>query len=148
MMNDGTTPQAAVGLRFTNVAIPQGATITGAWIQFWPNEKHADATTLFIQADATDDSGVMSTKHPLLTRTLTSAKITWVPPAWSTLDQPVPEARTPDLTSVIQEIVSRGGWVSGNALGVIITGSGRRVAEAYDANPAWAPLLHVDYTAP
>jgi hypothetical protein len=148
MMNDGTTPQAAVGLRFTNVAIPQGATITAAWVQFWPNEKHSDATTLFVQADASDNSAAMSTKNPLLTRTLTSAKITWVPPAWSTLDQPVPEAQTPDISQVIQEVVSRGGWVSGNALGIIITGSGRRVAEAYDANPAWAPLLHVDYTVP
>ncbi|MGE5227586.1 MAG: Ig-like domain-containing protein [Planctomycetaceae bacterium] len=148
MMNDGTTVQAAVGLRFTNVAIPQGATITGAWVQFWPNEKRSDATTLSIQADASDNSAVMSSKNNLTSRTLTSAKVTWVPPSWTTLDVPGPEAQTPNIASVIQEIVSRGGWVSGNALGIIITGSGRRVAEAYDANPAWAPLLHVDYTVP
>ncbi|MGZ4149256.1 MAG: Ig-like domain-containing protein, partial [Actinomycetota bacterium] len=148
MMNDGTTVQAAVGLRFTNVAIPQGATITDAWVQFWPNEKRSDATTLYVQADASDNSAAMSTKNPLTTRTLTSAKVTWVPPAWTTLDVPGPEAQTPDIASVVQEIVSRGGWVSGNALGIIITGSGRRVAEAYDANPSWAPLLHVDYTVP
>ncbi len=148
MMNDGTTVQAAVGLRFTNVAIPQGATIIGAWIQFWPNEKRSDATTLQIQADAADNSAAMSTKNNLTSRTLTSANVTWVPPAWTTLDVPGPEAQTPDLASVVQEIVSRGGWGSGNAMGFIITGSGRRVAEAYDANPAWAPLLHVDYTVP
>ena len=36
---------------------------------------------------------------------------------------------TPDL---IQEIVDRPGWSSGNAMVIIVTGSGRRVAEAYD----------------
>ena len=31
------------------------------------------------------------------------------------------------------------------ALVIIVTGSGRRVAESYDGTPAGAPLLHVEY---
>ena len=46
---------------------------------------------------------------------------------------------------MIQEIVSRGQWASGNALAVIITGSGHRTAESYNGSPSQSPLLHVEY---
>ena len=51
-----------------------------------------------------------------------------------------------DLAPVLQEIVNRSGWASGNALALIVTGSGRRVAVSYEGSPAGAPLLHVEYT--
>ena len=37
------------------------------------------------------------------------------------------------------------GWSSGNALALIVTGTGERVAEAYEGDQAGAPLLHVEY---
>ena len=49
---------------------------------------------------------------------------------------------------MIQEIVDRAGWVEGNAVVIIITGSGARVAESYNGVAAAAPLLHIEYTAP
>jgi hypothetical protein len=36
-------------------------------------------------------------------------------------------------------------WAEGNGLVVILSGSGKRVAEAYDGSPAGAPLLHVEF---
>lgn len=56
------------------------------------------------------------------------------------------DQQTPDLKAVVQEIVNRGGWVSGNALALVVTGTGRRVAVAYDGVKASAPLLHVEYS--
>jgi hypothetical protein len=56
--------------------------------------------------------------------------------------------RTPNIAAIIQEIVDRGGWTSGNALALIVTGSGKRVAEAYDGVQNAAPLLHVEYLLP
>jgi hypothetical protein len=53
--------------------------------------------------------------------------------------------RTPDISSIIQEIVTRLGWSSGNSLVVIITGTGERTAESYDGDSAGAPLLYVEY---
>jgi hypothetical protein len=44
---------------------------------------------------------------------------------------------------VIQEIVDRSGWTSGNSLALVITGTGERVAESYDGKPSGARLLHV-----
>ena len=49
---------------------------------------------------------------------------------------------------MIQEIVNRPGWLEGNALAILITGSGRRTAEAFDGAAGGAPLLHVRYRGP
>jgi hypothetical protein len=53
--------------------------------------------------------------------------------------------RTPDLSSIVQEIVNRGGWSSGNAMAFIIEGSGKRVTNSYDGSRHSAPLLHVEW---
>jgi hypothetical protein len=49
------------------------------------------------------------------------------------------------MSAVIQEIVDRPGWSSGNALAILITGSGKRVAESFDGDASGAPLLHLRY---
>jgi hypothetical protein len=41
---------------------------------------------------------------------------------------------------VIGEIVDGSGWSSGNALVLVITGSGKRVADAFEGHGA--PVLH------
>jgi hypothetical protein len=41
--------------------------------------------------------------------------------------------------------VDRPGWSSGNALAIIITGSGKRVAESFNGDANGAPLLHLRY---
>ena len=57
------------------------------------------------------------------------------------------DQRTPDLSALLQEIVDRPGWRSGNAVALILSGAGRRTARAYDGLQAGAPLLHVELTA-
>ena len=42
-----------------------------------------------------------------------------------------------------QEIVDRPGWSSGNALVIMISGAGERVAESFEGTGA--PVLHVEY---
>ena len=53
--------------------------------------------------------------------------------------------RTADLSPVIQEVIAQPDWQEGNALVLIITGSGQRVAECYDGDPAGAPTLCIEY---
>ncbi len=74
------------------------------------------------------------------------AAVPWSPVAWTTRGEADPDQRTPNIASVIQEVVNRPGWASGNSLVVIITGTGKRTAESYNGDPAGAPLLHVEYT--
>ena len=54
--------------------------------------------------------------------------------------------RTPNLTALVQAVISRPGWAQGNALALQISGTGRRTAEAFNGVATAAPLLHVEYT--
>ncbi|MCD6188230.1 MAG: VWA domain-containing protein [Desulfuromusa sp.] len=58
---------------------------------------------------------------------------------------PLNDPQTPDLTEIVQKIVNRSGWSSGNAMVFFINGSGHRTAVSYDGSRSAAPLLHVEY---
>ena len=144
-VTDGSNIQT-VGMRWTALAIPQGATIRAAWIQFTADEAHSEATNLTLRAEASDNAAVFSaTNNNITLRTRTTTNATWSPAAWL-VGQAGAAQRTPDLTAVIQEVVSRPGWASGNALAIIVNGTGHRTAFSFDGNGAQAPLLHVEYT--
>jgi len=66
---------------------------------------------------------------------------------WTTVGEAGPDQQTPQLAAIIQEIVDRAGWTDGNAIVIIITGTGKRTAESYNGNPVAAPLLHIEYIA-
>jgi hypothetical protein len=134
-----------VGMRFLNITIPQGANIADAYIEFETDETTSVATDLtFWGEDTSNASTFSSTSYDISNRTKTTASVTWsnVPP-WIIVDE---NNQTPDLSPVIQEIVNRGDWSSGNAMVVIVTGTGTRIAESEDGESSAAPLLHVEYT--
>lgn len=135
-----------IGLRFTNVTVPQGADITRAYIQFTVDETANDSGIKTIYGeDADHSSAFSSTSSNISNRALTSASANWNPPAWNTVGAAGADERTTDISPVIQEIVNRGGWSPGNALSLIITGSGRRVAESYNGSSGLAPKLVIEY---
>ncbi len=135
-----------VGMRFNNLTIPQSAIITEAYIQFKVDEGASIATNLIISAEATDNSGAFeSSAQNISSRPRTNESIAWSPVAWLTIGEAGIDQRTPNLAPVIQEVISRSGWVSGNSLSIIIVGSGERVAESYNGDPGGAPLLHIEY---
>lgn len=132
------------GVRFQNVTIPVGAVITNAKITFRADGSESDATSLIIVGEDTDNAGIFTTANSNISgRTPTSASVSWNNIA-SWTDGVLYD--TPDLTSIVQEIVSRGGWASGNAMVFVISGSGQRRADTYNETTTNAPLLHVEYT--
>ena len=134
-----------VGLRFAGLSIPPGATIQSAYIQFQCNTKTIGAASLTIEGQAADNPVTFAkTTNNISSRPRTSADVGWVPAPWSTVGAQGPDQQTPDLTSVVQEIVNRAGWASGNAMAFIITGTGVRAAESF--NGTFAPVLHIDYS--
>ncbi|HEY7444940.1 MAG TPA: choice-of-anchor D domain-containing protein [Vicinamibacterales bacterium] len=136
-----------VGMRFNGIAVPPGATILDARIQFQVEQTSSTATSLTIQAQAADSASTFTTAIGSLSmRSKTTAAVPWVPVAWTVVGAAGPEQRTPDLKPIIQEIVNRPGWASGNSLAVLITGTGKRVAESYNGLPGGAPLLTVEFT--
>jgi hypothetical protein len=146
-----------VGIRFNGVNVPQGASITNAYIQFQADEAHSDPITLTIEGDDSDNAApITSVKYNIsdpAVRPRTTESVDWAPAAWTTRGEAGPDQRTPNIAAVVQEIVDRPGWVNGNSLAVIITGTSngtgtdKRVAEAYNGDQAGAPLLHVEYSA-
>ena len=136
-----------VGLQFDGLNVPQGAKVTNAYVQFKADESDRGGVKLRLRAEATDNADIYrGNKRNISSRKITSAEVTWRPKSWKRGERSK-EQRTPDLTPLVQEIVSRPGWRSGNALGVVITSSDRskRVAESSNGDRANRPMLVVEY---
>lgn len=135
-----------VGIRFPGLEIPRGAAITQAWIQFAADEADAAETFLIIEGEDTDNAKTFkTTRYSISSRPKTENSTTWEPAPWNFVGEAGPDQRTPDLSMIVSEIVSRPGWNMGNALVMIISGSGERVAESFNGNADLAPLLHVEF---
>ena len=112
LIQDGSTNQI-VGMRWTALTIPRSATITAAYIQFSAKESQSTTTNLTLQGQAADNALAFTTATGNISaRARTAAGVSWAPVAWNA-GEIGPNQRTPDLRSVIQEVVNRSGWVSG-----------------------------------
>ena len=132
-----------VGMRFNGLIIPNGATITNATIQFQVDEVNNVATSLTIQGeDVVNASTFISSTGNITNRSLTTASVLWSPDPWDTVGV---DQQTPDISSVIQEIVNLPGWASGNSLVVLISGNGERTAESFNGVASAAPILHLEF---
>ncbi len=136
----------AVGIRFVNVEIPQGAAIASAFVQFQAAAGvNTGAVDLTIRGEDTDHASPFGLLlFNISSRSTTSQFVSWSPPDWNSVGVAGVDQRTPDLSAVLQEIVDRSGWQSGNAMVLIFTGTGTRSAEAFDGNGSAAPVLHVE----
>ncbi len=135
-----------VGMRFNGLNIPQSATITSAFIQFQADEIHSGTTSLTIEGQATDNAQTFTNVTAnISSRDRTNAAVNWDPVPWTTVGEAGSDQQTPDITSVIQEIVDRSGWTTGNSLVILISGSGRRAAESFNGDRVGAPLLRVTF---
>ena len=116
-----------VGMRFRNLTIPQGAMINRAHIQFQVEEPSSGVADLTIHGQAADNAPSFSDiAYDMTSRTTTAASVGWSVPQWATVGEAGSDQRTPDLAPVIREIVNRPGWAGGNAMVVIVSGSGTR----------------------
>jgi uncharacterized protein YjiK len=149
MMIDGTEANSVVGTRFRAVTIPPGASITSAYLQFQAAAVHSVATSLTIRGHAADNASVFTTvNNDLSSRPTTTASAAWTVDPWLAVDAAGAAQRSPSLTGIIQQIVSRPGWASGNSLVLLVTGSGTRVARSQNSlMGVAAPLLHVEWAA-
>ena len=140
------SPHRAVGLRFDGLAIPAGAQISNAWIQFWAQQDSTVATAITIEGHKVTDAPVFgATLNNITSRPRTTVSIPWAPPAWNWPDGG-PAQQTPDISAILQELVDQGGWVQGNAVALILTGYGERISDSVDNPTGKWPLLHVEFT--
>ncbi|MCH7921327.1 MAG: hypothetical protein IIC50_25570, partial [Planctomycetes bacterium] len=71
-------------------------------------------------------------------------------PQWLTVHAMGPEERSPDISSIIQEIVNQPGW-SGEGIVLMFRDNpanpseGTREAESFNGSASDAPLLHISF---
>ena len=63
-------------------------------------------------------------------------------PAWTVEHAAGPDQQTPNVASLVQEIVNKDGWVEGNTLGFILTGQGTRTAESFEGAGTMQTKFH------
>lgn len=121
-----------MGLRFQNITIPQGATIDSAFIIVYSHEAKLedDVANVTIYADDTDNAITFSEDSLITDRAATAAQVDWVvAEEWQLWEA----YSTPDLKSVVQEIVDRSGWSSGNAIAFVLAGENQGVSDVENA---------------
>jgi len=146
LINAGQWGDQVVGLRFTGIRIPRGAQIKKAYLQFMVDGLSTEPTDLTIHAELVDNANAFEVVDRNITsRQKTTASVKWSPEPWNVIGERSEKQRTPNLSSLIQEVVAQPDWQEGNALVFIISGSGKRVATSYDGDQQNAPMLYVEY---
>lgn len=151
MFGNFGTNDASSYIRFPNVDIAQGTTILAAGITLIASSGNS-GLGMKVHISAEDsDSSVAPTSHnefDALVRTTEFVQWNDIPVI---TDYTV--YSTPDLTAVIQEIINRPGWVSGNAIGIILddddsSGNTGRYLCTVDYQSASKPVLTIGKAPP
>ena len=109
------------------------------------SEMAAKKKIITVFGEDVDDAVTFATNSGnISSRTKTSASVDWTPDPWTS------EGAThdsPDLTTIVQEIINRSGWSSAYNMVFIVTGTGtgKRTAESHNGSSSAAPLLHIEY---
>ncbi len=115
-------PELRIGLRFDSVAIPPGATIKSAIVEFAIDETEATGGVYGIitgeNVDNAPGFGVTSPGDDWRLRDRLAANPTTATSSlvWTKNYAIGTKVQTMDLSSIIQEIVSRTGWVENNSI--------------------------------
>ena len=124
--------------------VPQGATITSATLSVWlNNSSYVDPVGTFYGLDADNVAAFDGTDNEVTDKGLTTASL-----GWNASGLTHNQYYEHDVTSIIQEIVNRGGWSAGNGIGICyLTGAGALLRfPQYDGDSSHPALLDIVYT--
>ena len=148
MVQDGGNTYTA-GFRFDNILIPQGATVSNAYIQFYAEEVQVGSANLNIKAQYTDDApSFQSSNSNITSRPATSASANWIPAPWPTIDEVGTAQQSADLATVVEEVLAHPNWAEGNAMVFMVSGSGTRTTYSYEKNSNRIPELFIEAEVP
>lgn len=146
------SPDRTVGLRFTNVTIPPGATINSATLTQKKNGNEWSTVIFTWRGEAADNAAAFSGGEDMTARALTTASVSCSENTNHTGGTFYSLPAGADLKTIVQEIVDRAGWASGNALVMLAIGDSASSFASnsyfqYDNAAADAAKLDIDYTA-
>ena len=144
-----STSKVIAALRFSSVSIPKGATILNARIKFKGQSTVGDiADPIQIRAENIGNSAILtSTAGCISGKTRTNSFANWLPT--SAVNG---EYFSNSLDFIVNEIITRTDWASGNAMTFIFevnstAAAGRSVTfTSFDGSSANAPQLVIEYT--
>jgi type IV pilus assembly protein PilY1 len=147
-LSEGTN-EVTLGLRYQDLNIPRGAVVTNAYIRFSSSAFNSGATNLTFSGELIGNSTTFSdTSNNISERTKTSNSVLWN----ADNDWPVSgdTVVSPNLSSVIQEIVDQSTWCGGNSLNIIVNGEGistssERISPSFEDGEGLTPQLVVVY---
>ncbi len=151
----GSGDEWSIAAYFTGVTIANAATITSATFQMRAQTTYSAGSNVirfWVSAQASDNAGALSSASGDL-NTTARPRTTAVSAAWTQTSVVLDTWYSIDITTVIQEIVNRAGWASGNAIVVLVdTHADTTVGEwqdyySYNGAAASAPKIDVVYTA-
>ncbi len=150
----GNIDPQLVGLRFANITIPKGALITNAYLKFTVDatNKNTDPCNLHIFGQAADNPLTFdpSVNFNISSRPRLTDSIAWniATGSWATVGQSGADQTSTNIAALVQQLVNRTGWASGNAMAFFIKGSGLREAETFDKSVTNCPQLVIEYLMP
>jgi hypothetical protein len=111
-VNSANDTRYGIGIRFSAVNITQGATITSAYLVITSNGTYTQHTvSSIIQGEDTNSAAAIIGVVNYRSRTRTSSAVLWDGiPVWVFGT----EYASGDISTIIQEIIDRPGWVIGN----------------------------------
>jgi hypothetical protein len=134
--------KSTIGIHFDKLNVPQGAHIANAYLEFTTARPESQPTTLEIQAELSGNAPALQfEKGDLSRRHRTTAFVNWEPNPWLNVGE---QERSPNLAPILEEVFTQAGWQPGNAVLLLIHGSGRRAAQAYDEDGRGAPNLYIE----
>jgi len=110
-----------IGLRFNGISIPASATILTASIQFTTDDTGADAVQMTIYGENVGDaSPYTEDAYNVSNRAKTTSSAVWDIPEWVNVGDAGDAQKTAELKDIVQEIVNRADWASGNSINFIM----------------------------
>lgn len=138
-----------LGLRFADVTIPPEAFIVRAQVQFEKVFASFGLTNGAIWGELSLDSAALGLQpNDFGSRTKTASMVDWRPSGWSLRNVRDYQSESPDLRSILTEVIQQPGWQSGNAVSFFFTQAVGRPARAYESGPAKAASFFVTYIDP
>lgn len=134
------------GFRWDNVTVPNGATISAATISLYFKNGTYDDINHVIYFHDTDNAPNFADSADIIGRARTTANVSYVETGIS-----IPSWKSASIVSIIEEITTRGGWASGQAMVALLIANtdytAEARAEAYDdAGAANNAKLSITYT--
>ena len=138
----GKDYKAAV--RFQSVGIQPGASISSAYLEL-TTPQYGWLNPVSLRLYGIDEDNTTTYTTDPTGRATTTAYTNW------TINPLVGQTtyKSPDISGLVQEIIDRGGWSGGNAMGIHIRDNGTQYGsdmESYESDAAEAAYLIINYT--